>query len=92
MKERRSLKALSKKLNSSSLEKIDEQKILSLKANPIHGERSDFAKLSISLPPDLHSVILQEVFRRKTAKEPNALISSIIREAVIFYFENKPKG
>jgi hypothetical protein len=53
--------------------------------NPPHGEKGDFRKLTITLPPEGYELLVQESARRKIAKDRNHLLSSIIREAVIEY-------
>jgi transcriptional regulator of met regulon len=52
-------------------------------ANPPHGEKGDFVKLTVTLPPEVYELIMKEVTRRKMAKEPNPSISAVIREAVV---------
>jgi hypothetical protein len=55
-------------------------------AHAPHGERGDFLKLTVTLSPDVYSLIADEVKRRKLAKEPNAGLSAILREAVTVFF------
>lgn len=54
-----------------------------LDPNPPHGEKGDFVKVTVTLPPAVYELIAQEAMRRKMAKEPNPLISAIIREAIV---------
>lgn len=54
-----------------------------LVANPEHGEKGDFVKCTITLPPGVYEILLKEATRRKLAKEKNAQISAIVREAVV---------
>lgn len=54
-------------------------------ANPPHGEKGDFIKLTVTLPPEVYELIMGEVTRRKMAKERNPQISAVLREAVIKY-------
>ena len=56
-----------------------------LVANPAHGQRGGFLKLSVTVAPEVYELIAQEVTRRKVAREPNAQTSAVIREAVIAY-------
>lgn len=51
--------------------------------NPPHGEKGDFIKVTVTLPPAIYELIAQEATRRKMAKEPNPLISAVIREAIV---------
>jgi hypothetical protein len=53
--------------------------------NPPHGEKGDFRKISVTLPPVAYEKLVQESARRKIAGEPNHLLSAIIREAVLGY-------
>jgi hypothetical protein len=54
-------------------------------ANPPHGARGSFRKVTITLPPGAYGKLIQESARRKLAGEPNQLISSMVREAVTEY-------
>jgi len=44
------------------------------------GERGDFRKVTVTLPPDVYDALVQESARRKSAGDPNHLLSSIARE------------
>ena len=57
----------------------------SVEANPPHGTRGDFVKVTVTLPPEVYGLIAQEAMRRKMAKERDPLISAIIREAIVTY-------
>ena len=52
-----------------------------------HGEKSDFRKISVTLPPAAYKRLVKEAARRKIAGERNHLLSAIIREAVDKYLE-----
>lgn len=56
-----------------------------LQANPPHGEKGDFVKVTITLPPTVYGLIAKEAARRKMAKERDPNISAIIREASVEY-------
>lgn len=58
-----------------------------LEANPSHGEKGDFIKLTITMPPAVYELIAKEAARRKMAKERDPNISAIIREASVQYLE-----
>ncbi len=60
-----------------------------LKANPPHGEKGDFLKVTATLSPEVYRLLADEMMRRKLAKEPNAQLSAILREAVVSYLEGK---
>lgn len=60
-----------------------------------HGEKSDFRKVTVTLPPAVYSKLIQESARRKMAGERNKLISTMVREAVNDYLkrvERSPEG
>lgn len=61
-----------------------------LEANPPHGEKGDFLKVTATLSPEVYRLLADEMMRRKLAKEPNAQLSAILREAVVSFFEGKP--
>jgi transcriptional regulator of met regulon len=54
-------------------------------ANAPHGERGDFLKVTATLSPEVYKLVSDEVQRRKLAREPNAQMSAILREAVLAY-------
>lgn len=58
-----------------------------LEANPSHGEKGDFVKITITMPPAVYELIAMEAARRKMAKERDPNISAIIREASVQYLE-----
>lgn len=58
-----------------------------LEANPAHGEKGDFVKVTITLPPAVYELIAHEAARRKMAKQRDPNISAIIREASVQYLE-----
>jgi hypothetical protein len=56
-------------------------------ANPPRGEKGDFRKLSVTMPPMAYARLVREAARRKIAGESNQLVSALVREAVIEYLE-----
>ena len=54
-------------------------------ANPPHGEKGCFRKVTITLPPAIYERLIHESARRKIAGEPNRLLSALLREAVTLY-------
>ena len=54
-------------------------------ANAPHGERGDFIKVTATLSPEVYKLVSDEMQRRKLAREPNAALSAILREAVLVY-------
>ncbi len=58
-----------------------------LDPNPARGNRGDFEKLTITMPPDMVDALESMRRQRKRAKSGNADLSSIIREAVAFWLQ-----
>ena len=56
-------------------------------ANPRRGEKGDFRKMSVTLPPMIYERLVLESTRRKIAGEPNHLLSSLLREALTLYLD-----
>jgi hypothetical protein len=76
------LKALARsgRISESSISEI--RKDVIPKTHAPHGERSDFLKLTVTLSPEVYGLVADEVKRRKLAREPNAGLSAVMREAV----------
>ena len=62
-----------------------------LDPNPPRGEKGDFRKLSVTLPPEVYEKLVQESARRKIAGEANQLLSALVREAIIEYLKRLVK-
>ena len=58
-----------------------------VEANPPHGERGDFRKITVTLPPEVYVKLVHESSRRKIAGEKDHLLSAIVREAVVRHLE-----
>jgi len=56
-------------------------------ANPPHGEKGSFRKITVTVPPAAYEQLVHESARRKIAGEPNQLLSSLLREAVMEYLK-----
>ena len=56
-----------------------------LDASRGYGEKGQFRKISVTLPPDAYERLIHESARRKIAGEPNQLLSALLREAVTEY-------
>jgi hypothetical protein len=56
-------------------------------ANPPHGQKGAFRKLTLTVPPEAYERLLRESARRKITGEPNQLLSALLREAVYQYLE-----
>ena len=60
-----------------------------LVANPSHGEKGDFVKVTVTLSPEVYELLATEVMRRKMGKERDAQLSTVIREAVVSMLEKR---
>jgi hypothetical protein len=58
-----------------------------LEANRPYGEKGNYRKITVTLPPDAYRSLIEEAARRKIADEPNHLLSAILREAVAGYLQ-----
>ena len=75
-------RGISEKLKTVTPKKVN---LPALEANPAHGEKGDFLKVTATLSPEVYRLLAEEMTRRKLAKEPNAQLSAILREAVVAY-------
>ena len=66
-----------------------ENKGVALVLNPPHGEKDDFAKITVTLPRPIRQLLLNESHRRKTERDPDWSISVIVREALAAYLGTK---
>ncbi len=53
--------------------------------NPPRGKRGGFRKITVTIPQEAYEKLIHESTRRKIAGEPNQLLSSLFREAIIDY-------
>ena len=58
-----------------------------IEANPPHGEKGDFVRMTITMPPDVYELLNMEVMKRKVAKQSDPTISAILREAAVAYLK-----
>ena len=58
-----------------------------LDPNPPYGERGNFRKLTVTLPPIVYERLIRETARRKIAGESNQLLSTLMREALSEYLD-----
>ena len=56
--------------------------------NPPYGKRGMFRKITVTVPPEAYERLVRESARRKIAREPNHLLSALLREAVDQYLDN----
>jgi len=59
-----------------------------LNANPPHGQKGSFRKVTVTLPPETYARLIRESARRRIAREPNQLLSALLREAVERYLQH----
>ena len=57
--------------------------------NPPHGEKDDFAKITVTLPRQIRQLLLNESHSRKTKRDSDWSISVIVREALAAYLGTK---
>ena len=55
------------------------------------GAKSDFRKVTVTLPPEAYERLVRESARRKIAGERDQLLSALVREAVIEYLKRLEK-
>jgi transcriptional regulator of met regulon len=55
--------------------------------NPPYGDKGAFRKMTVTVPQEIYERLVQESARRKIAKEPNQLLSALLREAVAKYLD-----
>ena len=68
---------------------ISENRGIALALNPPHGEKDDFAKITVTLPRQIRQLLLNESHWRKTERDPDWSISVIVREALAAYLGTK---
>jgi hypothetical protein len=64
-------------------------KIGKIEANPPHGEKGGFRKVSVTLPPEAYEILVWEAARRKIAGEEDHSISAVVREALVAHFKRE---
>jgi transcriptional regulator of met regulon len=60
--------------------------------NPPYGDKGQFRKLTVTVPPDVYERLIQESARRKIAGESNQLLSALLREALSDYLDRIDSG
>jgi transcriptional regulator of met regulon len=60
-----------------------------LTANPPHGNKGDFVRMTVTMPPEVYELLSKEVTRRKVAKATDPTISAILREAAVSYLSKQ---
>ena len=81
-------KHINKVLGNTIKLKLENREI-ALVLNPPHGEKDDFAKITVTLPRPIRQLLLNESHWRKTERDPDWSISVIVREALAAYLGNK---
>ena len=77
------------KVSGNTKKLKSENKGIALVLNPPHGEKDDFAKITVTLPRPIRQLLLNESHWRKTERDPDWSISVIVREALAAYLGNK---
>jgi len=86
-RKRKSIKAENQKEEKQNFRKLPKPK-----EEPFqYGEKGDFVKANVTLPPEVYKQVVDEVTRRKLAKEKEAVVSAVIRDAVVEKY-GKKKG
>jgi len=83
-KESDRLKALARQV-SEKRKDADSGKVFPIEVNPPRGLKGDFVKVTATLSPETYRLAMGEVTRRKLAKQGDAQISAVIREALVAY-------
>jgi hypothetical protein len=76
-----------KSTKSQTIEPDSPRPIQAIQLNPPHGEKEDFERMSITLPPEIRQRLLDESNRRKKERSPDWSISVIVREALAAYLK-----
>ncbi len=50
-------------------------------------DKSNFRKVTITLPHDVYQRLMEESLTRKIAGAPNQTMSALLREALLLYFD-----
>jgi len=58
-----------------------------MNGNASNEVKADFRKITVTIPPGAYEQLVYESARRKIAGEPNQLLSSLLREAVMDYLK-----
>lgn len=72
---------------NSSKEKSLKKESNKIQPNPERGERGNFLKITITLPPEVLGKLRQLGLERKAEGERDTDVSSLIREAVSLLFD-----
>jgi hypothetical protein len=62
---------------------------MDININPPKGLRSDFIKVSITLPPNIYGRLAEEGMKRRMKRQPNASMSAMVREAIMCFLDRK---
>jgi hypothetical protein len=77
-----------KKASASPMKTERVSRAGAIEPNPPHGEKGEFRKITITLPPAAYELLLRETTRRKLADEKDHLVSSVVREAILSYLKH----
>jgi hypothetical protein len=51
-----------------------------------YGDKGEFIRVTVTLPPELYKLMSEETARRKIAHEPGSVVSAVVRDALVAYF------
>ena len=82
--EKKDVKTMERKKVTPAKKEVSAKK---LTANPPHGEKGGFVRMTVTMPPEVYELLNQEVTRRKITKSPDPTVSAILREAAVAYLK-----
>lgn len=84
MTDKHRLRKLAKQVVNSTIQKEENLKIEKLNSYG-YGAKSDFIKVTVTLPPPLFQKLVEESSRRKISRQPGQL-SDVVRDALDQFF------
>ncbi len=87
MKAEARLTHLAKRLSDNKISNVRQSSVREI--HPPYGEKGNFRKLTVTLPPELFAQVVEESTRRKVVGEGAAEISAVIREALALFFDKQ---
>ncbi|WP_129356224.1 hypothetical protein [Solidesulfovibrio carbinolicus] len=52
-------------------------------------DRSDFVRMTVTVPPEIYSKLVDEMAQQKKARSGSGGISGVVRDALELYFRNR---
>jgi len=87
MKAEARLTHLAKRLSDNKISNVRQSSVREI--HPPYGEKGNFRKLTVTLPPELFAQVVEESTRRKVVGEGAAEISAVIREALALFLDKQ---